>query len=126
MLKFILFLSAPVRLTNPSVPRVQTIPEDLESTHQSYLGIYVHGVKSGCLLTGGLILGSERVLLQKKGDFTHFKRLLERGCLMVVIKSEGCVEKKRNDKFTQETKCKDYFKASKQNPFLLHQSFSVQ
>ena len=33
VLKFILFLSAPVRLTNPSAARVQTIPEDPGRAH---------------------------------------------------------------------------------------------
>ena len=33
VLKFILFLSAPVRLTNPSAARVQTVPEDPGRAH---------------------------------------------------------------------------------------------
>lgn len=54
VLKFILFLSAPVRLTNPSVPCVQTIPEDSGSTHQSCHELCGHEVESGRLLSKGL------------------------------------------------------------------------
>lgn len=66
VLKFILFLSAPIRLTNPSAACVQMIPEDSESTHQSYLRLLVHGVDSGRLHLKGLPQGSQKVLIQGK------------------------------------------------------------
>lgn len=66
VLKFILFLSAPIRLTNPSAACVQMIPEDSESTHQSYLRLSVHGVESGRLHLKGLPQGSQKVLIKGK------------------------------------------------------------
>lgn len=129
VLKFILFLSAPVRLTNPSAPRVQTIPQDSESTHQSYLGLCVHEVESGRLLLKGLPAVSERVLLQDKlerhksqcGDNRFLP--VSRGCTfgffgtcssMISIKVSAVQNKKK--KTVHETKCQMISKPWKRIP----------
>jgi len=49
-LKIILFLSAPVRLTNPSAPCVQTVPEDCEGRTSVQPLALCTRIESGCLV----------------------------------------------------------------------------
>ena len=84
VLKFILLLSAPVKLTNPSAARVQTLPQDSPSAHQSYLGLYVHVVGSGRLLLKALasrIRGS--VTTRQIGESKVIILRISSGCLFL-------------------------------------------